>query len=281
MSADCTVCSTPTADAFLCDTCWADLAVDLNDLAGYRTNDRGEKLIPLIVELDVELSRQERQARSTVMVSGTPDRPLPVNLKAGQVRDHLHAVLHHWVRQVARVRAIDPDPVDTVVTNAQWLLRHRRAVRAFHDVEQLVAGVTSAVERARRVIDNRSLRIYVGECGAVDAEDGYVCTQPLWADSAYALCRCTFCGASWASMERWEQYVGKVKAERQAQVAGMHLGARRMAAVLTALGMRIDESTVRKYARTGRVVSTGVDQQGRKVYLAGDVMALLSVPVAA
>lgn len=273
---NCAACETPTHDTFLCGACWSTFAVDLRDLAGYTANGRGERMIPLAVELEVVLSRQERQARAKVQVSGSPDRPLPVNLKAGEVRDHLHAVLAVWSAAVAESRRLTIDSPGTMITNAQFLLHHQRDVRTFHAVDDLVRDITEAVEKARTVIDSRSVRIYVGPCGAVDPDDGYVCTVDLWADSAYAMTRCLFCGHSWPSMDRWEKYVAGVRVQRLEEVARKNLGPRPMATVLSALGVPIDESTIRKYARLGKLIPSGLDDRGRKTFRAADVLNLVT-----
>lgn len=276
MNATCGTCLTPTRDSFLCATCWNALAVDLADLAGYQRNGNGERMIPLAVELEVVLSRQDRLGKVSVMVSGTTERPLPVNLHAGRVRDRLDAVIRAWVDHMR-----GPDPTATIITNAQWLLHHEHDVRGLHDVEDLVEQVHGVIEEARRVIDKRSVRVYVGQCGAeVEAgdEEPWLCKAALWADSAYAMTRCHVCDTSHPSMERWESYLGQVQAERLEAAAPMHLGPRKIASVLTALGLPVDESTVRKWSRLGRIESTGVDEHGRKTYLVADIMDLLAEP---
>lgn len=275
----CNVCSTPTHDTFLCTQCWAQLAEALRDLSGYQTNDRGERLIPLAIELDVTLSRQERRSKVALVVSGTPEKPLPVNLHAGRVRDRLEGVLAGWVTNICLSRVYCQNTRATMVQNAQWLLAHEHDVRGLHNVEELFASITEAIELAHRVIDNQSVRVYVGACGA-ELEEG-VCTAPLWADSAYAMTRCSLCDTSWPSMERWEQYLAQVKTDRLAEVRSKQLGARRLATVLTALGHTIDEATVRKWAKAGKLAVVGLDAQGRKVYRAGDVLALLDPPASA
>lgn len=279
---NCSACSTPTNDTDLCGLCWTALAEDLRDLAGYNSNGRGERMIPLAVELEVVLSRQERQARARVQITGTPERPLPVNLKAGEVRDHLHTVLAVWAAAVADSRGLVLDSPGTMMTNAQFLLHHQRDVRTFHAVDDLLAHVTDAVDKARRVIDSRSVRVYVGQCGAeieaTEHEAGFICTVDLWADSAYAMTRCNFCSTSWPSMERWEQYTAGVRQQRLGDVARKELGARQMATVLSALGVPIDESTIRKHARLQKIHPAGLDDQGRKLYLVADVLALVATP---
>lgn len=271
----CLVCDNPGGDSFLCNLCWSAFDADLQDLSGYSVGDRGVRLIPLSVELEVALTRQERLARAKVSITGTPERALPVNLKAGEVRDQLHTVLALWASAVAESRGVHYPLPGTVISNAQFLLLNERAVRNHPSVDELVNTISDVVDKARIVIDARSIRVFVGPCGFTDAE-GFTCTAGLWADTAYAMTRCTTCQHSWPSMERWESYAAQVRAGRLAEVHGKRFGARRMAAVLTALGHQVDESTVRKWARLQRIQPAGVDEVGRKTYLAGDVLALLT-----
>jgi hypothetical protein len=277
VTVDCLVCHTPTHDFFLCASCWNELAVNLADLAGYQRNANGQRMIPMAVELDVVLSRQDRLGKVMVQVTGTTERPLPVNLHAGLVRDRLAAVLAAWVAYLSRGSA---DPHASMITDAQWLLWRPHEVRGLHNADELFAQITDAIDAARRVIDNRAVRIFVGECGA-EPEDGGTCLAPLWADSSYAMTRCHACDTSWPSMERWESYRARVKDDRLADVVDKRLGARRMATVLTALGHPVSEGAVRKWARLGRIEQSGVDDRGRKAYRAGDVLDLLAEASAA
>lgn len=281
MTSICLVCQNPD-DRFLCSNCWNELAVNLADLAGYQRNANGERMIPMAVELEIVLSRQDRLGKVTVQVSGSTERPLPVNLHAGRIRDRLAGVLSGWVTRVCASRSYFHLATSTMVDNAQWLLAHEHDVRGLHDVDELFSSITEAIDAARRVIDNRSVRIYVGECGAqfeeTDTDPAWTCTAALWADSAYAMTRCTFCDTSWPSMDRWEGYLGKVKAERLEAAGNLQLGPRKIASVLTALGLPIDESTVRKYARLGRIQPTGTDEHGRRTFQVADVMDLLAAP---
>jgi hypothetical protein len=273
----CLVCQAQAFNAFLCLPCWNLLAEDLRDLAGYQLDDRGQRMMPLALELDVVLSRQERRAKVAVMVTSTPERSLPVNLHAGRVRDRLAGVLASWAAYLGAPEGA------TVVDNARWLLAHEHDVRALHNIDELVTAVTDVIGQARRVIDNRSVRVYVGQCGAQVAETeheaGFLCTAALWADSQYAMTRCTFCGTSWASMDRWEQYLALVRAERLGAATTLHLGPRRMASVLTSLGHPVSEGAIRKWAKLGKVACTGLDDRGRKTYLTGDVLSLIGSEV--
>jgi hypothetical protein len=276
----CSVCQVPTFNHFLCLACWTTLSLDLRDVAGTQLDDHGRRMMSLSLELEISLSRQERRANVAVMISSSPENPLPVNLHAGRVRDRLHAVLAGWVAHLQTALPYYGLDTGTTVENAQWLLDHESVVRGFLGVDELVEQVTEAIEAARRTIDNRSVRVYVGECGAeieaTEHEEAFVCTTSLWADSAYAMCRCAFCGTSWASMDRWESYLSQVRDGRLEALENQHLGPRRMAKVLVSLGLPVDESTIRKYAKLGKLACSGLDSQGRKIYRTGDVMALLA-----
>lgn len=274
----CLVCQNPD-DRFLCDTCWNQLAVELADLGGYQRNANGERMIPMAVELEIVLSRQDRLGKVTVQVTGSTERPLPVNLHAGRVRDRLHGILAGWVTRICLSRNYCQNTAASMVDNAQWLLGHEDDVRALHDVDELFTTITEAIDAARRLIDNRAIRVYVGICGARIEEEGeetWTCNAALWADSSYAMTRCNVCETSWPSMDRWTTYLAQVKMDRLNAAGEMHLGPRKVASVLTALGLPVDESTVRKWSRQGKIVSTGQDDQGRKTYLVSDVMEQLA-----
>lgn len=279
MSAACQVCTAPSGDTFLCTDCWAALYADLRDVAGYCVNARGEPMMSLALELELVLSRQERRAKTATVVTGTPERPLPVNLHAGAVRDHLVATLARWVATLCSMHGAPAPDRDTVIENAQWLLHRERMVRDYHEAAVLFSAVTEAVEQARTVIDNRSVRVYVGLCGvkvpATGSEEAFVCTAPLWVDTSYAIARCSFCETVWDALDRWEQYQAQVQATRLEEIRTRFLGARRLAAVLGALGIQVSESGIRKWARAGRIQVSGTDARGRKLYSAGAVLDLL------
>ncbi|MER5671145.1 hypothetical protein [Pseudonocardia alni] len=270
----CRACPRPVTDEFLCQSCWMDLANDLRDVGGMLVDERGHDLPSLVSELDDAVARRTRRGKvETGVVTGKPERPLPVDLRAAEALDRLRNTLGTWVRVLCEDRGVTVDVDDDVAEMARWLLRHEHTVRQTEAADELADDVGRAVSAARRAIDSPASRVYVGDCGGQHG-DGSLCWEPLYADSRYAVARCRSCGTSWPAMDRWEHHLEQIRRQRRADIHEHDLNPRTMARALTALGVPIDESTIRRYARLGFIEVAGRDRHNRKLY---STKAVLSV----
>lgn len=278
----CVICTRPSDDAFLCVACWSAFASDLRDVAGFLTNGHGDRMAPLHAELETAMARQDRHGKVKLgSIGGTPERPLPVNLPAGAGLSVLRSSLAGWVRLLCEERGVEyGGGGGTAADLAQWLLRHEHTVRGFQAVDEMIQSVSSAIARAQKLIDAPSVRVFVGECGHVDRNletgEASQCDAPLYADTQYAVVQCRGCDTTWPAQERWQQHLADLRELRRREIREMVLGPRPMAAALSALGIPVDESTVRKYARDGRVQVAGYDIKGYKLYRVSDVINIVS-----
>lgn len=82
----------------------------------------------------------------------TSDQPLPFNVKAAQIRDHLHATLVSWVRLVCEQRTLEYPGSPSTAGLARWLRRNVIALAMTEGVDAAPTEIRTAVEAARRTV---------------------------------------------------------------------------------------------------------------------------------
>lgn len=151
---------------YLCQGCLSQLTHNLDQLPG------------LYAEL-AEMLAVGGQAGQRV--SGSPGRPLPINLGVAEHRGHIQAVLSSWCRLVVDERGLELPDSDEVAITAPWLARHvlwLAAAREFAD--DVVREIRQLAMRARGLRDpDPSRNISIGPCVAT-TEDG-PCAGQVWA----------------------------------------------------------------------------------------------------
>lgn len=120
-------------------------------------------------------------AQAGQRVSGSPGRPLPINLGVAEHRGQIQAVLASWCRLVVDERGVTLPDSDEVVVTAPWLAKHvdwLAASQGFAD--DVVGEIRRLAIRARSLRDpDPSRNIAIGPC-VVEVENE-PCAGQLWA----------------------------------------------------------------------------------------------------
>lgn len=211
---------------------------------------RALAMVPgLVPELSVALARLQR--RGTAPGRRTPgERPLPIDLRALEAGQGLHAVLIWWARAVTRTQGGTVAHL-LVPGLATWLRHHAEVIRQRDDAHTFVAEITNAVARVRVVVDLPPDQTYVGPCEDCQAD---LYTQP---GRGWVTCPC---GASYDVPARREHLLAQVSDRRASPVEISR-------ALGTLAGVDVTTSVIRNLANRGRITP---DALGR--YRVGDVL---------
>lgn len=223
----------------------------------------------------------------------------PLDFATLERLDDIQNRLVGWVRHVAAERGIEVPAAagaDPVVVAAHWLtgqldwLRHRAEVgEALDDMAtaaRRVAGITSGRHPGRyagpcsALVDDPSVPCPVdcdchlgphhacsepGGCGSSGCGRRQ-CGQDVTARPGAKYGRCKACGAEYDVDEQQAWMRGEIEGylARPVEIAGM----------LLRLGFPIGYSTIAAYVAKRQLVAHGNDEQGRPLYLIGDVINL-------
>lgn len=261
----CVVCGAQT-DAFLCGDarretgCLGLLIQRLGDCAW------------ISEQLDTTLSRQDKVSAGSVgFVTGTAEKPLPLNLGASDASARLRDILCSWVRDLWETNAprtedgppvfVDADP--TIISTSRWLMRHPTWIALHPAADELHGEISEAIYQARRSVDiPQDTRVFVGKCG-FELND-VPCVEELYARAGQDEVDCHVCGTWWSVEERLTWLLGI--APDQAATSAV------LSRLLCGLGMQVGEKDIQKMGRTGAIVSVGKDPHGRRSYLVGEVL---------
>lgn len=258
MSTLCTApaCQLPALNGFLCRNCTDVLTRDL-------------KAIPwLLEELEVTLSRQDRLSEGSDRSSD--EQPLPLNMRAVEVRIDLNAVLAAWALHTAgRFDGLDRTVVWTELRLAQYLLAHVGDLLTDPAAGQCADEISDIRRRAQRAIDKPVQQVFAGPCD--------LCARDLYAHPSKAEVKCKNpeCEAIYPIEARRRWLLGK--AEDQL------LPATEMSRALSGLLQKpITGSMLRGYAHRGRITAhPPIKKDGPALYRVGEVRDILLDDLAA
>jgi hypothetical protein len=250
-----TVCSSPACDftqhnGYLCRNC--------ND-----TLIRNLKAIPwLLEELEVTLSRQDCLSESSDRSSD--EQPLPLNMRAVEVRIDLNAVLAAWALHVAgKNEGLLAGVVWSELRLAQYLLERVGDILTDPAAGQCADEIGDIRRRAQRAIDKPVQQVFAGPC-----DD---CGKDLYAhpSKAEVSCKNPDCGMVYDIEARRRWLLGK--AEDQL------LPATEMSRALSGLLRKpITGSMLRGYAHRGRITAhPPIRLGGPALYRVGEVRDIL------
>ncbi len=249
------------------------------------------KALPeLLRELQTTLTRQNNSG--TGNGGKGAERPLPFDNNASEVGDIVRNTLSTWVRELSM--GDDKDLADNPRAWAHWLLLRIERIRGHAAAPEIADEIDHCVRSIRRAIDNRAERVYLGPCqNVVDGKpcqsdeltrDGIVskATQ-LYAPANAEAYDCPKCKTPVNVAERRAELLGLV-ADQAATVGTC-------AKVLALFGLEVKASTIQNWSkprisRDGttyppRLWSTGVNDEGARVYRVGDVETLIHEAVEA
>lgn len=245
---DCTRCTAPAPNAYLCTTCTIALRIDLGDVPA------------LLGELDVTACRLDHITTSGAHRGGG-ETPLPYKPQATEAIWVLRTTLATWVAELSAVAAARQRPTADL---ARWLYQHLDLIRLRQDADTIHDELTYAVREARRVIDRPTdRRMFLGRCGAPTRSP---CAEELhglpWQDTV----TCPACGTEWGIRDRRAWMLRVVEDEVRT--------APTLAALLTQLGAAVAVEDIQRWAKQGRLHWISMDSNKRRRYRAGDVLDL-------
>lgn len=158
---------------------------------------------PMIVDLNITLSRQSKSGPATEKVKGKGETQVAYSPDASKASDALRAALIHWARLCGMPWA------EYATTSAAYLLGALPRLATYGDLPALWEQITTAYLAAERVIDapaNRTV-IPVGPCPERDVESGEPCAGQVQAfipaDDRPARMACTASDGHWWSSIQW------------------------------------------------------------------------------
>lgn len=254
----CSHCGKPVADsAYLCGT-------------GTFLLERVLAEIPaLSQELETTRLRQSRTGGKGVgFLTGTHERGLPWNVKAGEVADHLKVILVGWTRvtlDAGRGRM----PQDSTPALALFLLSQREWLRHQHFAADVLSELTEATRPIRRIVDIAPDLAYAGVCSEqypLEA-DGLLtiaeCPQDLYAPLDKDTVTCPACDAQHDMKRRREVLLEAVEDKL--------LGASDLSRALTLYGEAVTKERIWKWRERGQLIPHPSSAEGEPVYLVSDV----------
>lgn len=244
MTTTCVVCTAePAGDTFMGARCWAELEQRLADVPW------------LIEELDTTLSRQDKVSGSVGFISGTAERPLPLNLAASDAALWMRDRMASWVRDLWETHAprVDGEPVPievafTAVGLSAWLLEHGTWIRLHPAADELWGEIVSDIRQALRAVNVAPDKVYLGMCSAVfEGEAGVPveCPEDLYGRRDRDTVRCRTCGTEHDVAARREVLARAIEDE------WVPIGD--LVGLLNGDGQRVTSSMIRNLKHRGRI----------------------------
>lgn len=252
---ECPVCARPERQCVLCTFCGAGIVECL-------------KQVPdLLVELQVNATRQAKTAPRTSGVGRSAETPLPYGQRASDALKQLTAVLVGWARVVPsnwRPPLVYLPPPTEPAAAAKYLLANIYRLRQHPEAEKAYDHITKARDHAMEVIDRDSDLVPAGQCG-VELDDGEICLEILYGDPQRASVRCK-CGAEHDMDRTW-----MLEAARDQEWTAAQIGR---------AGTGVTASMVRGYAKRSLLHPVGERKLGPErvipTYRVGDLLDLLT-----
>lgn len=245
MSEHLCACGQPAPDTTLCRSCADRLAADLGDVPAYAQ------------ELELTLARLTRHGRSDGSPSTTT--ALPIDIRASEASWVLRNTLTGWIRVLDGEGATWPE--GTLTAMSRWLLARVDLLARHEEGDQAADEIGYAMRQVRHVVDRPPEQIYAGPC------DTDACAADVYAKPGAQTARCRDCRTEYDVSERREWLL--------AAVEDILATATEIAQALPGLLERgLSVNTIRSWAYAGRLVTHGVDLQGRPLYRIGDVIHL-------
>lgn len=271
-------CGHPT-DVVACRRCGDRLAELLHDVPA------------LVVELNTTIARLGRSGPAGRRSSETP---LPYHTAASEALTHLTSILTGHAAVVAKERSIPllleamkqarvwsgravtptPPATDKATLASRWMLNNLNTLRKVAQFPIILEAVYVAHRDAWRACDRPRDRVFAGPCdgvGTVHAENPEPCGYDLLADPEWATIVCGVCSNEYDIALRRQWMLDELREQ---------LGSSRwVSKVVTALGVRVSDSTIRVWVHRGKLqprdwASDRLTSQPRPLYLVGDIIAI-------
>lgn len=224
-------------------------------------------------QLDTTLSRQDKiSAGSVGFVTGTAEKPLPLNIGASDASMNLRDTLCSWVRDLWETFGVPDEngwvpPADvapTVVSTSRWLMRHPTWIAIHPAADDLYGELSEVIHLAFRAVDiPKDNRVFLGKCG-FEMNDEW-CQHELYARPRMDEVTCSVCGSEWVVEERLA-HLRSIAEDEVLQIPAL-------SRLLASLGMEnVTEKAIRAKAQGGVIKAVRKAAHGSSWFRVGDVM---------
>ena len=165
-------CGHPSKAAFICKPCTAQLGRDLDTIAS------------LWPESAVTLTRTDKVGAGSAGASASPSHPLPVNMRASEVRDEVANTIGTWVRIMAGDST--PNDVRTIPQACAWLKKDLPTIILRPESTDMLDQIWRLADKITRLIDRPEAPTYLGT---------HACGADIWAKSHQTDEKCRGCPA--------------------------------------------------------------------------------------
>ncbi|MFF5988152.1 hypothetical protein [Prauserella flavalba] len=251
----------------LCRECRDELLLALCDLV-FTVNRDGRRGPGLCEALDDTAAGRRSRGGSRPRPRAGESTSLPFNSRASATAERLANTISSWARSLAEAFPSLHPSYTTVVGACEWMIAHPRELAVFWKAGRMHSEITRVVARIERVVDLREDLHFLGMCSA--AFEGALCDEDLFARAGRTTVVCRACGTTHDVAYR--RAVLSQSAEDQLASA---VDCSRLAPHL--LGRELSPSTVRGWARTGRLAQYPPhphDPRRAPRYRLGEVVAL-------
>jgi hypothetical protein len=254
---ECVGCGAAESDARLCVKCTEELRNLLWRIACTHTDGSGARVLCLLDELQITLSRQAKVVQALTTSTRRSEAPLPLDLRAAAVAQRIQQAL-----QVAAIVA--GWPRRTWPRPGVWLAMHTERLRQRADSGVLLDDLTRLEEAGHAAIDHPPSRWYAGVCGT---SRGATCQGDLWVSPGLPYVQCPRCQMRHDVEER-KAWLARVVEDSLAT-------ATEISRAVHLLDRPVTASMIWKYAHRKRLTSRGQTSRGEPLYRIGDVLAVL------
>lgn len=247
MMSTCRACNDkPVTDTFVCHDCMDQFHGDLY------------AVVDLARDLNTEIAKQVKRTTGPMVKVIGKVPPLPYNPAAAHALERLRFELVTACLSLALGQR-DRLPGDTIGAMAAWLLDNEAAVPLREDGGDICRGLSGAIRRGRRVIDNPPERRYIGNC---TCEDDNGERRRMYARMGEPLYECHECGSEWRVAESLERL--------EAELSDYGLTHKELEVLMP----KIPRSTLSSWIDRKKLVPQGTNAEGEPAYRYGDVLAL-------
>ena len=234
-------CGHPSKAAFICKPCTAQLGRDLDTIAS------------LWPESAVTLTRTDKVGAGSAGASASPSHPLPVNMRASEVRDEVANTIGTWVRIMAGDST--PNDVRTIPQACAWLKKDLPTIILRPESTDMLDQIWRLADKITRLIDRPEAPTYLGT---------HACGADIWAKSHQTDEKCRGCPAV-LDLEAIRAD-GRLQARKKYATSGEIVGAARM------LGIHITRQQISRWYIDGLIEWEKADDGRTLRYLVGDVV---------
>jgi hypothetical protein len=228
----------------------------------YATREEVDYYPGLWEDLETTLTRQDKIGAGQVRVRGKGDSPAAFHERASTVKADVTRAVSHWAATFAVDNPHLQARTGTLPATCAWMASFPSLLATHPESPAMLSTFTALVRHITHVIDRAPDRVYLGICSAPTEE--FPCAEDVWGLEGNDFAVCRSCGA---------------QHDVQARQAALLEAVRHQDATPTEIdrsfagyvGMKINASSIRTWARAGEIHPTGHTEDGYPRYNVGVV----------